>query len=310
METQQLDVPVLLITFNRPDNARKVFEVIRRIKHTQLYLFSDAKKEGNTDEEEKVQVTRNILKEVDWPCSIHTKFEQTNLGCGPGPYSAISWVFEHEDRAIILEDDCLPHDSFFSFCKTMLEKYQHEPRIMHIAGTRWNEEYYVGNYDFFYSTIGHIWGWATWRRAWKFYDYSMRSWDRRKDWQLLNSKLKSRIQTQFWVDNFNHTYVHNPQLKHAWDYQWQYTLFKNNGLAIVPNVNLISNIGIQGVHANEEAIDKSSFYRLVSGWKYRGMQSESIAASGDFDQYHIDRYFMRNVKPFRKMKLLIKSFIY
>ncbi|PWU05182.1 MAG: hypothetical protein C5B52_00115 [Bacteroidetes bacterium] len=310
METQQFDVPVLLITFNRPDNARKVFESIRRIKPSRLYFFSDAPREGNEDDLEKVQRTREILNEVDWPCTIHTKFEQLNLGCGPGPYSAISWVFDQEDRAIILEDDCLPHDSFFSFCKTMLEKYQHDPRIMHIAGTRWNEEYYIGDYDFFYSSIGHIWGWATWRRAWKFYDYFMRSWNKKRDWRLLNSKLKSRIQTQFWVDNFNHTFVHNPQLKHAWDYQWQYTLFKNNGLAIVPNVNLISNIGVQGIHANEEAGDKSSFNRLVSGWKYRGMQSESITASDDFDQYHIDRYFMRNVKPFRKMKLLIKSFIY
>jgi hypothetical protein len=309
MADNRFDVPVLLVTFNRPANAQKVFDAIRKIRPSKFYMFSDAPGVGNESDAVNVLECRKIIEQIDWDCEVKTKFETVNLGCGPGPMSAITWMFQHEEKGIILEDDCLPHESFFDYCKFMLDKYEHEPRIMHIAGTRWNEEYKVDNCDHFYSTIGHIWGWATWKRAWQQYDYEMKSWDKRKGRKLIKSRLHDRLLVEYWVDSFEYTYRNNPRLRHAWDYQWQYVLFKNNGLSIVPNVNLVSNIGVQGVHSSDTDKDKTSFNRGTSKWLNKLQDHKLISPRHDFDLYHIRHFFMRDVKAVRKMKLLIKSFL-
>ncbi|MDQ3279316.1 MAG: hypothetical protein M3Q06_13385, partial [Bacteroidota bacterium] len=261
MADSSLNVPVLLVTFNRPENAQKIFNAIKQVRPKKLYLFSDAPRKGNEADAVNVSKCRSLLDQVDWPCDVKTKFETVNLGCGPGPMSAISWMFQNEEKGIILEDDCLPDTSFFSYCEYMLDKYEQQPRVMHIAGTRWNDEYKVDENDHFFSTIGHIWGWATWKRAWQLYDYEMKSWNKKKGRQLIKSRLQNRLLTEFWVDSFEYTYRNNPTLRHAWDYQWQYTLFQHNGLSVVPNVNLVSNIGVQGVHSSENDLDKTSFHR-------------------------------------------------
>lgn len=308
MRESGFDVPILLVTFNRPDNAQKIFEAVRQVRPQKLYLFSDAPRKGNATDADKVNECRSLVEKVDWPCDVKTKFESENLGCGPGPMSAITWMFQQEDKGIILEDDCLPHASFFTYCKVMLEKYEQDERVMHIAGTRWNEEYKVEGTDHFFSSIGHIWGWATWKRAWKFYDYEMRTWDKRKGRKLIKSRLGDRLLSEFWVDSFEYTFRNNPVMRHAWDYQWQYTLFKNNGLSVVPNVNLVSNIGVQGVHSSENDTDKTSFHRQTWHWMDK-KQQQKVTPHQEFDLYHIRHFFMRDVKAVRKMKLLIKSLL-
>jgi hypothetical protein len=302
------EIPVLLVTFNRPLNAKKVFDVIRQVRPAKFYLFSDAPRPGNENDQVNVKECRELIKLIDWECDVKTKFEKVNLGCGPGPMSAITWMFQHEEKGIILEDDCLPDISFFSYCRYMLDRYEHQPRVMHVAGTRWNDEYKVDDSDHFFSTIGHIWGWATWRRAWQLYDYEMKSWDKTKGRKLIKSRLNNRLLSEFWVDSFEYTYRNNPRLRHAWDYQWQYTLFQHNGLSVVPNVNLVSNIGVQGVHSSEDDADKTSFNRHTSPWMNQKQQLK-IIPQHDFDLYHIRNFFMRDVKAVRKMKLLIKSFL-
>lgn len=307
MADSSFNVPVLLVTFNRPDNAQKIFNAIKQVRPAKLYLFSDAPRKGNETDASNVNKCRSLLEQVDWHCEVKTKFETVNQGCGPGPMSAISWMFQNEEKGIILEDDCLPDESFFSYCEYMLDKYEHQPRVMHIAGTRWNDEYKVESKDHFFSTIGHIWGWATWKRAWQLYDYEMRSWEKKKGRKLIKSRLQNRLLTEFWVDSFEYTYRNNPRLKHAWDYQWQYTLFQHNGLSVVPDVNLVSNIGVQGVHSSENDADKTSFHRHTSPWLNKRQHHQTIMPQHDFDQYHIEHFFMRDVKAVRKMKLLIKS---
>jgi hypothetical protein len=309
MRASDFDVPILLITFNRPDNAQKVFDKIKKAQPSKFFIFSDAPRKGNATDELKVGECRNLLSQIDWECQVHTKFERENLGCGRGVSSAISWAFDYVDKLIILEDDCVPHASFFSYCQYMLTKYEKDEKVMHIAGTRWNDEYNIGEVDHFFSRIAHIWGWATWKRAWKLYDYKMLSLHKH-DRVLLKKKLNDRIQSQYWLDCFFHVHKHNgTELINTWDYQWQYTIFKNNGLAVVPNVNLISNIGVQGVHTHNGKGDKVSYNKHTANWTTRSSQPVKLNAVTAFDNYHIKHHFMRNLKPLKKFQLYLKSFL-
>ncbi len=310
MKEGGFDVPILLITFNRPANAQKVFAAIKSMRPSKLYIFSDAPREGNEEDKSNVEECRNLLTEIDWDCDVQKKFESKNLGCGRGVCSAISWAFESTEKLIILEDDCIPHSSFFPFCKYMLDKYEKAEKVMHIAGTRWNDELNSGEGDHFFSRIGHIWGWATWKRAWKLYDYNLTTLKKKVDRELLKKGLNGRIQAQYWLDCFFHVYKHNgSKLINTWDYQWQYTLFKNEGLAVVPNVNLVSNIGLQGVHTNASDNDKLSYNKHTLNWTSKGTVIKKIEACDDFDNYHINKHFMRNMKPFKRVQLYLKSFL-
>ena len=159
--------PVLLLMFNRPDLARQVFDSIRAVKPSRLYLSVDGARQGRPEELEAVQQCRALKDEVDWDCEVKTLFQESNLGCGCGVRSGIDWFFENEERGIILEDDCKPHPDFFVFCSEMLDKYRDDTRVFSVAG--FNElpvtAFQGASYEF--SVYNLIWGWASWRRAWR-----------------------------------------------------------------------------------------------------------------------------------------------
>ncbi|RZK10772.1 MAG: hypothetical protein EOO46_09395 [Flavobacterium sp.] len=276
-----------MVTFNRPDTTKQVFEKIKELKPQKLYIYSDAPREGHENDGIKVAETRSIFEEIDWDCDVHRSYQIKNLGCGPGVSHAINWVFQNEEMAIILEDDCVPHLSFFSFCKEMLLKYKDDTRIMHIAGTRWSQEYKLDDCDYFFSRIGHIWGWATWRRAWSNYDFQMSSWNEyrasKKTLQIFNDR---RI-AKFWDGAFE--YVFLQEKKHTWDYQWQFALFANDGLSIVPNVNLISNIGTTGVHASNNA--SPNLFKKTFRWQNNEKHPSSKLPNLEFERYHMHNHF-------------------
>lgn len=176
-----MNTTVAFFIFNRPGPTREVFEKIRRAQPARLFIIAD----GPRTEQECIlcEETRKIANAIDWPCEVKRNFSETNMGCGKRLSSGISWVFKQVEEAIILEDDCLPDNSFFQFCAEMLEQYRDDTRIMHIAGTSAQ----VGNKRFnphesyYFSIIANIWGWATWRRAWNLYDYDMKQWPTLKE---------------------------------------------------------------------------------------------------------------------------------
>ena len=206
----KLKTPILLIIFNRPDTTQQVFNAIRQAQPRQLFVAADGPREDKDGEAEKCQRTREIVKQVDWDCEVRTLFQEKNLGCGLGPVTAINWFFENAEEGIILEDDCLPHPGFFVFCETLLDYYRDNEKIMHISGNNFQYGRKRGNASYYFSTYTHNWGWATWRRAWKHFDFYCTSAEHRK---------------------------------HVWDKQWEISARKQGGLAILPNVNLVSNIG-------------------------------------------------------------------
>lgn len=231
------NVAICFIIFNRPDTTEIVFQQIRAIKPKKIYVISDAAR--NEAEKEIVQRTRAIVEDnVDWECEVIKNYAQINMGCGPRVSSGISWVFEREEELIILEDDCVPDQSFFYFAQEMLEKYKNDERIMYITGDNFHKDIVIhDSYDF--VKIGWIWGWATWKRAWSKYDFQFSHWKRdretvrrfynKDEYEVFARDLDSLIEKGMYT----------------WDYQWQYCCAINGGLCIVPKVNLVNNIGFR-----------------------------------------------------------------
>ncbi len=240
MKLQPFTTPVLFLIFNRPDTTEKVFDIIREIKPLNLFVSADGPRLNKKDEEQKCTAARNIIKKIDWECQLKTNFSEKNLGCRAGVSSGINWFFTNVEEGIILEDDCVPDISFFNFCETLLKYYKNDERIMHISGVNFQDGIIRGNGSYYFSRINHIWGWATWKRAWDKYDVNVSTYP-----QLLEQKLFSAVFTdpairKYWQKNIQLVYK---KQKDTWDVQWQYAVSVNNGLAIIPNVNLISNIG-------------------------------------------------------------------
>ena len=235
-----LSTPVAFIIFNRPDPTKRVFEAIRQAKPKQLLVIADGPRSDRSGEAEKCNETRAIIDRVDWDCEVLTNYSHHNLGCKRRVSSGIDWVFSQVEEAIILEDDCLPAPSFFQFCQTLLEKYRDDDRISMIGGNSCQQEQTRTSYSYLFSKYAHIWGWATWRRAWKDYDVDMKTWPECKENNLLQSAFHDIYEQKSWIEIFDNVYAGEID---TWDYQWLYTCFSQNRLSIEPNRNLVSNIG-------------------------------------------------------------------
>ena len=241
-----LNTPVLFLVFKRPETTQKVFEAIRLVKPQQLFIAADGARPSIHGEKELVEEVRNIVKNIDWPCEWYTLYRQEHLGCGKAVSEAINWFFNYVEKGIILEDDTLPNQSFFTFCGLMLNKYKDDERIAHINGANFQLGEKWGKSSYYFSNYPMVWGWATWRRAWQQYEYQMKSYPvtsgQEGFWSLLNSKEERN----YWEDIFqtmHHGFISGVNAKDTWDYQWIYTCWKNRLLAITPNINLVTNIG-------------------------------------------------------------------
>lgn len=252
-----LDVPVLLIMFNRPAQALQVFNRIREAKPKALYLTVDGPRSDRPAEEQLVLQCRDLKNYVDWPCTVYTLFREKNFGCKKAVSSAINWFFEHVDAGIILEDDCLPNLTFFNYCQTLLLKYENDQTVMHIGGCNLYKGVTWGNDAYFFTKITHIWGWATWRRAWILYDVEMRAFPEFDQAGGLNDAVSYAPSRSYFRHSFSETYAGRCD---TWDYQWVFAIWANRGLSVIPNRNLISNIGFG--KAATHTIEDSEFSNL------------------------------------------------
>ena len=233
--------PVLFLIFKRLETTAQVFQAIRKAKPKKLFIAADGARPEEEGEVEKCETVRKyVLDNIDWGCEVKTLFQSKNLGCGLAPSAAISWFFDNVQEGIILEDDCLPHPDFFRYCTDLLDIYRNDTRIFLISGYNkqglWNSEWY----DYFFSNLGGIWGWASWARAWKHFDFNMtdiNDFIRRDNFRnLLGNEIGEMRQNTIYSEIIR-------KKIDAWSYQWGYARHKNNGLACVPAKNLIVNIG-------------------------------------------------------------------
>jgi hypothetical protein len=235
-----MNTPVVLIIFNRPDTTAQVFAEIRKARPPQLLVIADGPRENRSDDLEKCRAARAIIGQVDWPCKVITNYADQNLGCKHRVSSGLDWVFSLVEEAIILEDDCLPHPSFFRYCEELLERYRDDRRIGMISGHNVLFGYRRTADSYYYSSIPHIWGWATWRRTWEAYDFRISSWPQVRDAGWLQDIFNTDIEVKSWTSIFDCQY---DGVFDTWDYQLVFASLINNWLNITPNVNLISNLG-------------------------------------------------------------------
>jgi len=238
MTKPHMNTPVALLVFNRPDLTERVFAEVARARPSKLLVVAD----GPRTEAERVlcERTRAVVSRVDWDCEVLTDFAETNMGCKRRVSTGISWVFEQAEEAIILEDDCLPHPSFFRFCSELLERYRDDERVMMVSGDNFQLGRRRTPHSYYFSRHTHIWGWASWRRAWRHYDVGMEGWPGLREGPWLLDLHGDEAAARHWRDSFDH--VHSGRLD-TWDYQWAYACWSQNGLVVLPEVNLVTNIG-------------------------------------------------------------------
>lgn len=240
-----MNTPVLFLVYNRPKYTKKVFESIRKARPKKLFIHADGPKKDSIKDVELCRETRNIVNHIDWDCEIKTLFRDENLGCKLGMSGGISWFFGEVEEGIILEDDCLPNRSFFKYCEILLSKYRDEENVMMISGS--NPAVSVDiNTDYFFSHFYHIWGWATWRRSWEKFDLEISTWPKFKDSDFLENKFPTNITNRIFLKQMFDQIYDKPAS--VWGVQWTYACLINNGFAILPSRNMISNIGLIGTH--------------------------------------------------------------
>ena len=236
----QLNTAVLFLVFNRLDTTKQVFEAIRQAKPPRLYVAADgprANKEGEVDQTQAVR--EYIMQNVDWNCEVKTLFRKKNLGCKYAPSTAITWFFENEEMGIILEDDCLPSQSFFWFCEELLEKYKNDDSVYIISGDSRGTEFINMQEDYGFCKYPMIWGWASWAKVWVNYDAELLDWPANRN-TLPKQISQNKPTIKFWKNIFDRMYKKEID---AWDYQFSYQLLKNQARCIVPRVNLVTNVG-------------------------------------------------------------------
>ncbi len=240
--TKLFDTPILFIVFNRPDVTQQVFDQIKKIKPKKLFVAADGYRRNVKGEKQKCEQTRNICKNIDWDCETRTLYREQNLGCKVAVSSAITWFFENVDEGIILEDDCYPDLTFFEYCQNLLEKYRDKSDIFLIGGNNFQKKIIGNNESYYFSNYGHIWGWATWKRAWYMHDNDYFNYDPKSSTTELSHIFNSKSEKRYWNKIFAACKMGTIN---TWDYQWQYYIWKNKGISITPNKNLTINLGLK-----------------------------------------------------------------
>ena len=308
--------PVLFLIFNRPNYTKQVFEAIKLYQPIKLYIAADGPRKNLETDLKLCEETKSIIKLIDWECETKTLFREYNVGCKKNISDSINWLFENENDGIILEDDVVPNLDFFYFCEYCLDKYADDERIMMITGTNYlnNEKL---NSTYFYSKHYTIWGWATWKRAWKNYDINMKKWqdkDIKSDIKYLFNKNYIWRHFKYTFDSLE-TYENN-----NWDIQWVFACIINNGYCITPKVNLISNIGVFGTHSKNITISHNlKRYTLGLPSKYISPSNFLLNSSYDKKLHYISsrksnkKYFMIriliNLKIYKILKYIKNKFV-
>jgi hypothetical protein len=222
----RLRVPVLLLIFNRPDSTAEAMKSIRAARPPALYIAADGPRAGVATDVARCEEARRVATGVDWACELRTRFSDRNLGCAGNSIGGISWFFENVEEGIMLEDDCVASSSFFRYSQELLEYYRNDPRIMHIAGNSHQYGRRRGKGSYYFSKYANFWGWASWRRAWQQFDPELRPW-----WELDDD----------------------------WSAPWQLSIERSGGITIVPNVNMVKNIGAGAGATHTHTIERWAF---------------------------------------------------
>lgn len=292
------NTPIAFFVYNRLDTTQIVFERIREIKPPRLYIVCDAARPWKEGDAEKVAAVREYVEShIDWECEVFKNYAEENMGCKKRVSSGISWVFEHEEMAIIIEDDVLLDKSFFRFCQEMLIHYKDDERVMMVGAHKKLEDYQT-EYDYLFTADNYIWGWGSYRRTWEKYDVTLKNWPKNKADGLMYKVFK-KDKADYVTEELD--LIYEGKLD-TWDYQLMMCLAENNGLCVVPNVNLIENIGFNredATHTKGEGEDMHS-----GAYSFPIKFRDEVKRDLDYDLCVQKKYFDKN-----PVKQFIKKFI-
>ncbi|MFN7983233.1 MAG: hypothetical protein U0Q11_15385 [Vicinamibacterales bacterium] len=242
--------PVILFIFNRPDTTTRVFQAIREARPHHLVICADGPRLDFPDDRKRCEEARRATEGVDWPCEITRIYAPRNLGCTASIERGMRSMLTRFDRAIVLEDDCLPDASFFPYCTELLERFALRSEVLSIAGSRPLKAMSLDD-SYAFSRYPLIWGWATWRRAWQHYDGTMAAWPEVRARGGLHHTLADARAEEYWSFIFDRHW-RQPEVR-SWDYCWMLSAWLSGGLSIVPDRNLVSNIGfgIDGLNCTD-----------------------------------------------------------
>lgn len=229
-----------MLVFNRPDTTARVLQAIRAARPARLLVVADGPRPSRPEDARRCAEVRALFDAIDWPCEVEREFAAENLGCRRRVASGLDWVFARVPEAIVLEDDCLPDPSFFPFCEELLARYRDEPRVAAVTGNNFQGGRVRGDASYYFSRWPHIWGWASWRRAWRHYDVAVGDWPARARTRWLAEQLGDPRAARHWARVFDAAHAGAVD---TWDYQWTYAVWAQRGLVATPNVNLVTNIG-------------------------------------------------------------------
>jgi hypothetical protein len=276
------------MVFNRPEVTARVFEAVRRARPAVLLIIGDGARPSRPGEAERVAEVRAIVSRVDWPCDVRTNFAESNLGCKARLSSGITWAFSEVPECIVLEDDCLPDDSFFQFCDEMLERFRGDRRVFAVNGTNFNSPADTAD-SYYFSRQVHVWGWASWSDRWlPHYDPTIAKWPGIRDSAMTEDLVGGSAEARYWTAVLDA--VHRNEID-TWDYQWSFACMLQAGAAVTPNVNLVSNIGF-GRDATHTVRESHALANLPTAM----MQFPLTHPAGMFVSQRMDhRQFMTHV---------------
>lgn len=298
--------PVLFIVFNRPDTTARILEKIIEAKPSKIYVSGDGPRTGK--EQKQTEETRKLVENMTENVNCDFLWRHNNLGCKKGVISAIDWFFDNEVEGIILEDDCLPHSDFFQFCDLALKKFRNNDSVMHIAGSNLLIKGGEPGNAAYFSRLPNIWGWATWRRAWKKYDPEMTQFD---DF-ISGTSLKDIVSDSALRSRYSKLFRKIYNGVDTWDFQWTYSNIIHKGLSIIPNSNLITNIGF-GNNATHSIDPNNPLANLpleqLSSWEIPNELRPDKEAEKKFLEItnKIPPLYLRILNKIKKIRHLIAS---
>lgn len=295
MQEQRLQAAVVMIVFNRLDTTQKVFEQVRTAKPSKLYIISDAPRAQRQGEKEKVEAVRQYIEtHIDWECEKYFEYAQDNMGCQRRVASGLDFVFQKEEMAIILEDDCVPRQEFFRFCEEMLFRYREDSRVMMVSGGNLVPEYKMQE-PYLFSVFCSIWGWATWRRAWEKFDFSMKEYPAFRKKKIIY-RLFPESAAQIIEGEMDRVYDGR---MNSWAYRWLLARMINSGLGITPPANLVENIGFGRADATHTKGESTSYQFDIAAMEFPVPERNTVYRDYVYEKAMAARHY--HVNPVQKM---------
>lgn len=291
--------PVLLICYNRPLEFIKLFNKVKKLQNRKIYIFQDGKKKNDSNWDK----LNSLIKKNKNKSKIKIKYLEKNLGCKYGVKTALDWFFKNNSQGIILEDDCLPSNSFFKYCDVLLNRFKNEKKIKAISGYNFMNDY-KKKYSYSFTKHVEVWGWATWRNVWREYDLKMPTWKIKGD-KILNKRFRQNMKLKnAYKIKFDLTYRNKID---TWDHQFVYQVWRSNGLIVTPKINLVYNSGFnsKATHTKKKNI---FLQKKANQLKFPLSHQKKIKEDKNLTTL-MDNYYCKNIFKKKKNKLNLEYFL-